>query len=180
MLNGFCFDSNKVEWFINEKKVEKKLDNIIFCSIDKINNQVFVQTGNDFVTENVYYFDFLGNLSLEFHKKNGKIQWNYNNKMYEENVTNLENVGFYLSKGIILIMYKANENEAFFVDLKNEFLHEVNKPKGFQLAYFEETKNNILIVCNGDAENTDKFGRDQKNFILDISTGELQENGIAY
>ncbi|CCO10748.1 hypothetical protein BN424_1251 [Carnobacterium maltaromaticum LMA28] len=100
--------------------------------------------------------------------------------MYEENVTNLENVGFYLSKGIILIMYKANENEAFFVDLKNEFLHEVNKPKGFQLAYFEETKNNILIVCNGDAENTDKFGRDQKNFILDISTGELQENRIAY
>ena len=68
----------------------------------------------------------------------------------------------------------------FFVDLKNEFLHEVNKPKGFQLAYFEETKNNILIVCNGDTENTDKFGRDQKNFILDISTGELQENGIAY
>nr|WP_315528685.1 hypothetical protein [Carnobacterium maltaromaticum] len=180
MIRNFHFDFAQVNWLFKGREINIKMENIIFSSIDKINNQVSVKVGKNFISESEYYYDFSGNLLFELHKMNGEIKWCHNGELFKQTVLNIENIGFYTNKGIILIMYKANENEAFFVDLKNEFSHEINKPKGFQLAYFEETKNNILIVCNGDTEKTDKFGRYQKNFILDISTGELQENGIAY
>ena len=95
-------------------------------------------------------------------------------------IENLIQVGYFSNKQLLLIMYGSNEREVVGLDIEGNFLYNIDSPIGYKMIYFQETSDNVLIVCDGDENHKDKYGRSRMNFELDILTGKLILKGLAY
>ncbi|MBO0413771.1 hypothetical protein JZO81_22275 [Enterococcus hulanensis] len=179
-MENLNFSNDLVEWTFNNEKIRVPSEHAIIASIDNLNNYVVIETGEQFITNRIYFYSFSGEQLLFCDKQNGLINWNVDSKQHNVEIPNILNIGFFLKKKVIIVMYLANEKEAIIFDLDGNFLCEVEKVSNYEMIYFQEYPDYISIVMEGNSDTEDKFKRSSKNFKLDVLTGELEEAGLSY
>ncbi|WP_332651807.1 hypothetical protein [Lysinibacillus sp. 54212] len=180
MIRNLQYSKEQVSWNFRQKEVNVKLNNVIFASEDKENNYIRIDSGENFETKKVYLFDFIGNLLMSYDIEKGHMAWKYNSSEKEMDIQNLLQVGYFPQKNMFLTMYQGKNREVAAFDLNGDFLFEVIKPEGFEMMYFQEFKDYVSVVCDGDDSQVDKFGRRRFNFQLNADTGYLTKEGLAY
>lgn len=179
MIKNLQYSNEEVSWTFRKNEVHVKLNNAFFASVDHENNYIYVDCGENYETKQVYIFDFNGNILLNYDIEKGNIIWKFDNLEKEIQIQNLLLVGYFPRKNLLLIMYQGKQREVVAFDLDGEFLYEVIKPDGFEIMYFQEFTDYVSVVCDGDDNQVDKFGRGRFNFKLDIKTGNLTIKGLA-
>lgn len=179
-MNNLEFSNDTVEWTFSSKKIKIQLDNVIMSSVDEINNYIIIQIGEKFITKEIHIYDFSGNKLLYCNKNSGVIDWIIDGKNRSMEITNILNIGLFLKKKAIIVMYLANEKEGIIFDLEGEFVAELEKFPNYEMEYFQEFPDYISVVMEGNKETEDKYGRSSKNFKINILTGELEEVGLTY
>ncbi|MBP4075301.1 hypothetical protein EZ054_04845 [Enterococcus faecalis] len=179
-MKNLKYSKDFIEWIFKNKKIKIPINNIILASEDEQNDYIIIETGENFISSKIYYYDFSGNQLLFCDKKEGLIVWNVDGSQHSLEFSGILNIGFFLKKKVIAIMYLASEKEAMIFDLKGNFICEVEKLPHYEMMYFQEYPDYISIVMEGDNETEDKYRRSIKNFHLNILTGTLQEMGLSY
>lgn len=181
MTINIDFNDSTVEWYYNGNPIFIKLGNIIIASLDELNNLVLVQTGDDFIVEREYIYNLNGDLLMFNDKKIGLVEWSSSKDKKELlKVDNLIQVGYYPAMNLVLIMYLANNKEIMALNLNGEYLYEIKEPANYKMMYLQQFRNYISVVCDGDSNYRDDFGRGRINFKLDIQTGTLIKEGLSY
>ncbi|MDY0406299.1 hypothetical protein P5G51_013670 [Virgibacillus sp. 179-BFC.A HS] len=111
--------------------------------------------------------------------KLGLIRWNEKGRSQELTIKDLIQVGYFPRKRTILIMRNTSKREVIGLDLEGNFLYDVHPPKGYVMIYFQEFADYLSIVCDGDKNHEDKFGRNRINFKLDTIDGSLKKENLA-
>ncbi|MDE7223157.1 MAG: hypothetical protein K2O34_05195 [Acetatifactor sp.] len=93
---------------------------------------------------------------------------------------NMKQVGFFPQKGRIFVIVAHNEQELQGYTLEGKQIFAASSPLEFEMQYFITANDKVMVVCDGNGENADKYGRFRYNFYLDTDTGELTKESIAY
>ena len=179
MIRNLKYSYEQVSWTYKQNEVNLKLNDVIFASEDTENSYVYIDCGENYETKKVYFFDFNGNLLMNYDLENGHITWKVDSFAKEIHIPKLLLVGYFPRKELLLIMYQGRHREVIAFDINGEFLFEVTKPEGCEMMYFQEFSDYVTVVCDGDDSQTDKFGRRRFNFKLNLKTGDLIRKGLA-
>lgn len=172
------YSKTNISWEFNRELVRFELENIIYAAYVNRQNYINIQVGLNFITTEEYFHDLDGKLLLHYNQNSGLIEWNYKNISERMIVENLSNVGFFPNQGIVLV--RNNDGRVKIINLLTKELCDVKAPDGHEMIYFQESDQGITIVCDGDENHTDKYGRNRHNFELDIETGNLKHKGLSY
>lgn len=180
MVENLSVNSNDISWDSNNKNILIKVDNAFFASEDKKNEYIYIESGKNFIKDRVCYYDFNGNLDFLYDLKSGVIEWTYNDEKRKLVLNNLKEVGYYPKKNRILVLFSDEAPKAQGYNLSGEYLYHIDAPTGYGMVYFGESDDSLLVVCDGDKQNEDKFGRFRVNFKIDIINGNLTKGNLAY
>ncbi|UFT98803.1 hypothetical protein KO561_16640 [Radiobacillus kanasensis] len=180
MIDKLFYQSNQVSWSFLDKKVSVELDHIITASENTTNRYIIIDTGEKFISTRVYYYSFDGNLLMMYDLPKGLLEWSFNGHINKITTEELRDVGYFISNKTILIMSQLEKTNITALNLNGDYLYEISSLEGYEMKFFQELPEHVSIVCDGDTNHIDKFGRNRVNFKLDISTGKLSKGGIAY
>ncbi|MEG1487792.1 hypothetical protein [Lactococcus sp.] len=179
MIENLEFLNNVVSWEYKGDSVQKKLNNIIFVSEDSTNGYIKIETGENFVTDLVYYFSYTGKILLEYNLKTGEIIWEKGKKERRAKLYNLENVSYFPQKNMTLAIYGENTDIQVY-DKDGNIVIAFKAPKYFKLEYFQEFSNYVTVVGTGSMDQADKYGRTSYNFKLNFEDDILEKIDISY
>ena len=91
----------------------------------------------------------------------------------------MNQVGFFPQEKRIFIISCGNQ-ELMGYDTNGNYLFKVKNPSGLKMLYFSNLRHNIIVVCDGEKNQEDKYCRSRYNFFIDINTGKLTKGGVAY
>ena len=178
MIEKLTYDTRRASWIHNNQSVTVDLDEIIMVRMQE--KHVTISCGKNYITHRMYHYSFDGYLLFYYNKNSGDIEWSHAEKTYKVHVDSLCLSSYYPNKNVILIMYDENERKVKVIDLNGKELSFAVAPNGYKMMYFQENSGQIYVVCDGNKDQADQFGRNRMNFRLDIDTGELTLVGLGY
>ncbi len=183
-VENFIWDNENqcVSWSYNGKVFKKKFENAHFASLNTQKSFVYVEAGQNYSQDQVYYLSFDGNLIFSFDKVSNKIRWQHNGSQVEANCINLENAQFYGDFNIIIAISGTTKLDKRMkgYSLDGKLLFEKEPPQGYSFMYLSTSDNKPAIVCDGGKENADKYGRSSWYYIIDTKTGDMLKGSLAY
>ncbi|MGF6907694.1 hypothetical protein [Fusobacterium sp. PH5-44] len=183
IARDLTYDDQNVTWKYNESKININLKEVRSAFVDTQNFYVFMYVGKikKFLSDKILFYDFLGNLIMDCNRKEEYLWWKLSEKEHRINIKNLMSVFFAQTKKIIIIWYKYNNlDKVIALDLYGEYLYDITIPNGFTVWYFSETDMDIHIACDGGKRHADSYGRTSYWFLIDLKTGRLTKQGLAY
>lgn len=99
-INNFVLDikNQSVSWIYEGKTIKETFVNAYFASVDKQNNYVYVESGNNYSQEQIYHLSFDGKHIFEVDKLKNTISWLYQNKSIKINCKNIADAQIYKGK----------------------------------------------------------------------------------
>lgn len=181
MLKDFEHNKNTVCWKYKEKEIKLQLKNIILSYENKKNEYIKVEIGQNFEREKYLYYDYNGNLIMESNIKEEYIWWKYNEKEEKIKIENLLITLLSIERRVIVVQYRVGKlDKAFILNLEGDFLYDITPPEGFRLWYFSDDQEGIRVACDGIKKYADSYGRTSYWFLIDLETGRLTKQGLAY
>ncbi|MEK3952114.1 MULTISPECIES: hypothetical protein [Psychrobacillus] len=180
MINNLLYNSHLVSWVFEGKEVGINIENLFFASVDENNEYVYVNAGENYIKDKVYYFNFDGTLKMYYDLFTGSIKWDYKEEKQTLVIKDLIEIGYFPKKEIILVLFNEDKREVIGLNLAGEYLYEIEKPVGYRMMYFEEFPDNVAVVCDGGELQEDRFGRSRTNFLLNQDDGTLYKGNLAY
>lgn len=181
MISNLKISSNSVSWNFDDKEIVISADNVFFAAENKMLNFVKIDTGRNFVEKKVFFYNYDGLLKLCYDLELGTVEWIWGGINRYLCVTNLDQVGFFPQKGrLFIVANNGKKQELHGYTLEGKLLFTTSCPSGYQMKYFTIADKKIIIVCDGNKENEDEYGRFRYNFYLDIDNGEFTKGNIAY
>lgn len=177
MIENLLVNSNEVTWSFGNKIIKIELDNVFYASSDEENEYISIECGTNFIKDSVYFYDFNGELQFSYILSLGVLNWNTSNVEKSLEIKNLKDVGYFPQKQRVFVL--AGDCVQGY-DLLGEFLYNIKSPNGYKMIYFGEYKDSLFVVCDGDKNHEDKFGRFRVNFIIDKDSGNLTKGELAY
>lgn len=180
MVNDIKIISNKVFWIFGNERITIEIEDAFFISERKEMQLIEIEAGKNFIRNRVFYFNFAGELVLYYDLKLGTIEWTFQGNVKKITVKNVKQVGFFPQEQRIFIICSCGKQELLGYDIEGKNLFKVDNPSEFEMLYFAELRDNIMVVCEGNKNQEDQYGRFRYNFYMDINTGKLTKGGLAY
>ena len=172
------------EWESSEIKIE--LPDIIHAEYHKDENIVIVYSGENFVSEIIFYFSLEGKLLGRQNLLEGTLDWNHNGK-HQVIFHHLHCLRFNPNNQRIFSIFRSSSDfdvpsELEVYNLEGEIIDQIESPAGFTMLYISEiSKEKLRIVCEALKEDCfDKSGRSDFYFNLDLETRKWVKDGFAY
>ena len=172
------------EWEGSEIKIE--LPDIIHAAYHKDENIVIVYSGENFVSEIIFYFSLEGKLLGRQNLLEGTLDWNHNGK-HQVIFHHLHCLRFNPNNQRIFSIFRSSSDfdvpsELEVYNLEGEIIDQIESPAGFTMLYISEiSKEKLRIVCEALKEDCfDKSGRSDFYFNLDLETRKWVKDGFAY
>lgn len=183
-VDNFIWDSENqsVGWSYNENCVFKRIENAFFASLDEHNKYVFVEAGQNFSQDKIYYLNFDGEELFTVDKVNDKVSWQLQDQLVEVNCKDIQCAQLYIEQCVVIIISGEDqiEKEIKGFALDGTLLFVKSPPQGFSFKYLSTNKNRPSVVCDGDQANTDAYGRYSWHFIINHKTGDMSKESLAY
>ena len=179
MIKDIKIESNKVLWTFENRTITLKLEDAFWASERKEVHLIQIETGKNFKQNKVYFFNYAGKLILYYDLEAGTVEWSLQENMKKITVENMNQVGFFPQEKRIFIISCVNQ-ELMGYDTNGNYLFKVKNPSGLKMLYFSNLRHNIIVVCDGEKNQEDKYCRSRYNFFIDINTGKLTKGGVAY
>lgn len=179
-MENLIYSSELISWTFNEEKIEIKLNNVFFASYNEESKLVYAEVGKNFIKTSVHYFELDGTCRMIYNLETGEIKWLHQGISKFLKFDELVQVGYFPFKNLLLVMLNKLRKDVIALDLDGEFLYEVEKPLGYEILYFQEFPSYIAVVCEGDKNHEDQYGRSRFNFKLHLTTGILEKEDLAY
>ncbi|ULT57362.1 hypothetical protein L1999_01745 [Neobacillus drentensis] len=180
MVDKLTWDQNKISWYF-EHEINKSIDNIILAMAKKDKEIIYVEAGPNFITEKVYSFLYNGDLLFSYDKTLGVIEWNHNGKVQKKAIGNLKQASYYPNeKRILVLINKKSQDIVIGLDIHGDVVFEIKSPAGYSMEYFTEINDSPVVVCEGDENHVDSFGRGRVNFFIDLTNAKLEKGNLAY
>ncbi len=172
------------EWEGSEIMIE--LPDIIHAEYHKDENIVIVYSGENFVSEIIFYFSLEGKLLGRQNLLEGTLDWNHNGK-HQVIFHHLHCLRFNPNNQRIFSIFRSSSDfdvpsELEVYNLEGEIIDQIESPAGFTMLYISEiSKEKLRIVCEALKEDCfDKSGRSDFYFNLDLETRKWVKDGFAY
>lgn len=180
MVESLRIDSGKVSWIYNLKDINIEIEDAFFVSKSDETELITINSGKDFIGKKIYYYDYNGNLILSYDLELGTIVWVYQGLRKNLNISNLKDVGFFPQKQRILVLCQYEKQELHGYNLDGQLLFSVNDPPEFEMRYFVQIDDQIAVVCDGNQNQQDEYGRFRFHFLIDLDNGRLTKGTLAY
>ncbi|WP_113674314.1 hypothetical protein [Vallitalea guaymasensis] len=183
-VENFVWDSQNqsVSWIYNGKVIKETFENAYFASVDLQKNYVYVEAGQNYSRDQFYNLSFEGKRIFIFDKVSGKISWIHQNQLVEIHCKNTLNAQIYIEQNVIIIITGPNQTainiKGFTLD--GRLVFEKEPPKGYKYMYLSNYKNQPSIVCDGGENNVDDYGRSRWHFVINVNTGDMTKENLAY
>ncbi len=183
-VENFIWNSQdqSVSWKHNGETIKEIYENAYFATVNTQQNFVYIEAGENYHQDQVYYISFDGRQIFKFDKLRNKVSWLYQNKMVEVSCENLVNAQFYIEKGVIMVITDSKQFsgrlQAF--TLNGIKLFEKEPPQGYSFVNLSTYKDEPSVVCDAGKSNADTYGRSCWHFSIDIKTGSMSKENLAY
>lgn len=176
-MDNFTWDfgSKLVKWNNEGVEIEKRVDNAFFATVNEDKQLIYVEAGENYNQDSIFYFSYDGTLILSISKKENYVEWKFKNKNIEKRYENVSDAQIYESNIIIL----ADET-LYCYKINGELLFETNPDNGYKFIRLTTINNTPYVVCDGGSENADKFGRSSWNYEINIDKGVVLKKNLAY
>lgn len=142
---------------------------------------VYVEAGTNFITEKVFSFLYNGDLLFSYDKTLGNIEWNHNGKVLKKAVENIKQASYYPNEKRILVLINRNHEDIIIgFDIHGDEVFEIKSPAGYSMEYLTDINHSPVVVCEGDENHVDSFGRGRVNFFIDLSNAKLEKGNLSY
>lgn len=182
IVKNFVWDSKSVSWIFEGRVINKTFENVHFAVFDTQKEVVYVEAGKNYSQDQVYNISFDGKEVFMFDKIVGKICWIYQKKLVQVIRDNIISVQPYNEYGLIIaIVEKCQDNrrlQAFKLD--GTMFFEKQPPQGYKFLYLASSNNCHSVVCDGGESKADAYGRSSWHFSIDIKTGNMIKENLAY
>ncbi|WP_429953923.1 hypothetical protein [Enterococcus sp. AZ192] len=179
-MKNLTYSSKIISWNCGRCTNKIELSDIFFASYNEKTKLIYAETEQNFIKQGVLYFDLDGNTVMNYNFETGEINWMHHEISNHLKFDELIQVGYFPLKNLLLIMLNKSKRDVIALDLDGEYLYEVEKPIDFEMLYFQEFPDYIAIVCEGNKNQEDKYGRNRFNFKLNQDTGILDKEDLAY
>lgn len=179
MVESLINNGNKISWEFQGEIIELDISGAFFATTDSAENYVYVESGEGFHTDRIYYFEPNGQLNFLYDVKQGEISWKFKGIKRIIQDTGDINVGYYPNKERILILNYSQARIKGY-NLEGKLLFSVAEPNGYKMQYSNESDEQLLIVCDKEDGAEDQYGRFRVNFFIDSFSGKLEKGNIAY
>ena len=166
--------------------IKIELPDIIHAEYHKDENIVIVYSGENFVSEIIFYFSLEGKLLGRQNLLEGTLDWNHNGK-HQVIFHHLHCLRFNPNNQRIFSIFRSSSDfdvpsELEVYNLEGEIIDQIESPAGFTMLYISEiSKEKLRIVCEALKEDCfDKSGRSDFYFNLDLETRKWVKDGFAY
>lgn len=180
------FNENIVSWEYKNSFFEIKASRILHAKYDEAEEMVVVSCGDNFITEEYFYYSMEGEILGKQNVKDETIEWNYD-RSHKLIFQFTNNILFSPSNKLIFSIVRQSSDRNSISKLKiynfyGELIYETNSPVGYTMIYITGISGEKLkIACEAiDRENYDSYGRSRFHFNLNVSTGEWEKSGLAY
>lgn len=180
MVKDIKIVSNKVFWIFGNKRMAIEIEDAFFVSERKETQLIEIEAGKNFIRNRVFYFSFAGEPVLNYDLELGTVEWSFQGNIKKITVKNVKQVGFFPQELRIFIICSCGKQELLGYDIEGKYLFKVNSPSEFEMLYFAKLSDKIIVVCDGNKNQEDQYGRFRYNFFMDINTGKLTKGGLAY
>lgn len=180
MIKDIKIESNKVLWTFENRTITLELEDVFWASERKETHFIEIETGKNFKQKKVYFFNYAGEQILYYDLDAGTVEWSLQENRKKITVENMNQVGFFPQEKRIFIISSCGNQELLGYDTNGNYLFKVKNPSGFKMLYFSILRHDIIVVCDGEENQEDKYGRFRYNFFIDINTGKLTKGGVAY
>lgn len=177
-IKDLNISSNIVSWTFEDQNIQLEINDVFFAVENS--NLVKIDSGKNYIENNVYYYEPDGSLKLHYNLKDGIVEWYHQNSKKQVSFRHIENVGFFPNKQQLFIIYNDTEQKLKGFTLDGKCIFEAGSPKDFKMLYLSETEESPIVVCAGKDNYTDEFGRFTYNFYIDIDNGNLTMGCLAY
>lgn len=180
MVKDIKIVSNKVFWIFGNERITIEIEDAFFVSERKEIQLIEIEAGKNFIRNRVFYFNFAGELVLYYDLDLGSVEWSFQGNTKKITAKNVKQVGFFPQERRIFIICSCGKQELLGYDIEGKNLFKVDNPSEFEMLYFAKLRDNIMVVCDGNKNQEDQYGRFRYNFYMDINTGKLTKGGLAY
>lgn len=182
MIENLHASSGCVTWKSNGRNIILNVDDAFFATENEKLELIEVESGKNFIATKVYYYSYDGSLVLYYDLNLNIVNWTYQGKHKNLFINQLKQVIFLPQKQKIFILSDGDgeRQELYGYNVIGDCLFKVNQPVGFKMQYFACSKDQISIVCDGDKNHEDQYGRSRYNFLLDVNNGNLSKGNLAY
>lgn len=180
MIENLRIVSGNVSWIYNNKNINIEVDDVFFVSKSEETKLIRINTGKNFIEKKIFYYDFNGKFVLYYDLELGTVEWVYQELRKNLNISNLKHVGFFPQDQRILILCQGEKQELQGYTLDGLCLFSVNDPPEFEMRYFVKVNDQIAVVCDGNQNQQDEYGRFRFNFLIDTNNGKLTKGTLAY
>ena len=183
-IENFIWDSQNqyVSWIYGGKVIKETFENAYFASINEQKNFVYVEAGQNYSQDQVYYLSFDGKRIFMFDKVKGKVSWLYQNTLIEINCKSIEHAQLYVEQAVIMVITVSNQVDrklkGFALD--GTLLFEKEPLQGYSFKNLSTLNNQPSVVCDGGETNADAYGRSRWHFAIDTKTGDMTKENLAY
>lgn len=181
MIDNLKVVSGNIFWTFNDKDIHLKLENAFFASKIEDERMIKIEAGKNFVASTVVYYSFNGEMLFKYDLNYGIVEWIFQGIKKYITMKNIEGVCFLPQKQRILILCNEAEKQVILgYTMEGKSLFKVSSPVDFKMCYFVKKQDEVMVVCDGNNNYTDAYGRFQYNFCLNTDTGILRKEGLAY
>lgn len=180
MVKDIKIVSNKVFWFFDNKRITIEIEDAFFVSERKEIQLIEIEAGKNFIRNRVYYYNFTGEPVLYYDLELGIVEWSFQGNIKKITVKNMKQVSFFPQEQRVFIICSCGKQELLGYDLEGNYLFKTNAPSEFEMLYFAKLRDNIMVVCDGNKNQEDQYGRFRYNFLIDTNTGKLTKGSLAY
>ncbi len=183
-IENFNWDSKNqsANWSYNGKTIKKKYDNAYFASLNKQKNLVYIEAGENYSQDQIYYLSFNGEQIFKIDKVKGKMSWQQQDRLVEVNCKGILNGQYYIEQDIVVVITAGEQGDkklkGFALD--GTLLFVKQPPKDYTFNYLSTFMNQPSVVCNGGKANADAFERSSWHFLINTKTGEMSKENMAY
>lgn len=179
-IEGLVWDSNSIRW-INKREINKQINDIYFASINDELECICVEAGKNFILDEVYYFLADGDLLFTYNKTNNRVEWSYKGCLYKKQFLKIRQAQIYLKQKVVLVIEEQNNKDRIIgYNLEGVKVFCSFASDGYSMEYLSEINYAPVVVCSGDENHVDKYGRNRVNFIIDEKTGIMSKANLAY
>jgi hypothetical protein len=171
-----------VSWIFEGRLLIRKFKNLQFASLNIENNYVYIEAGQNYKQDEIYYILENGNILFVCNKKENIISWR--NDYSEINVLcdNIIATKYYINQYTILVIVLINISNTMLLgyQIDGTLLFRVSPPENYKLLYFSTFENNPAVIGERIKGFEDDYERSRCHFIINLKSGDLTKGTIAY
>lgn len=173
--------SNTIRWTYKKEKHEREIHHLLFAFHDIKNGFIRLETGEDFNTNEITLLRADSTLLFRYNLNEQQVSWLTSDSVTVE-CEGLTNAMIYLEHELVLMIYQNTENIMLLkgYNLNGNELFNINPPENFDFQYLEIRKNAPFVVCEGNEQEQDQFGRGTYRFSVDPTSGTLKKHNLSY